>query len=430
MRHDNKDVPFGAPLPTAAQLHGTAGRESASGGATAEARASAVIAAILQEWPDFRRTPPATAVAPEHPAVLRLITRMGWPISDMPELAIGNAKVQAARRVAVGLPPGLDPETGRSTGQPVDLTVTFHAAQPGHYLADGPQVTGRLRVIDPLPVTADLHLAAPAVHLLGKSGGHKFDHGHALVLAGASGHGGAARMAARGALRVGAGLVTLVPPAPAITEHAARLDAIMLRPADDAQDFGALLADDRINALCLGPGLGTDRAAALLPVALNARRQTLLDADALTALSKGKLDLLHPQCVLTPHEGEFGRIFPDLAESLKQGAPKPDVTRQAAARAGCTVLLKGHDTIIADPSGRAVLAHSSHDRAAPWLATAGSGDVLAGIITGLMARGLPPFTAAATGAWLHIEAARSFGPGLIAEDLPDMLPCVFRSLGL
>jgi ADP-dependent NAD(P)H-hydrate dehydratase / NAD(P)H-hydrate epimerase len=164
----------------------------------------------------------------------------------------------------------------------------------------------------------------------------------------------------------------------------------------------------------------------------------VLDADALTILSQHP-DLfaaLHDGCILTPHAGEFARLFPDIAEKLAAPATtgpaysKVDATRAAAKRAGCMVLFKGPDTVIAAPDGRCSINSAHYDRAAPWLATAGSGDVLAGFITGLLARGFKPIKAAETAAWLHVECARSFGPGLIAEDLPEELPKVFRALGL
>ena len=186
-------------------------------------------------------------------------------------------------------------------------------------------------------------------------------------------------------------------------------------------------------------GIGLGVARELVPVALAAGRATVLDADALTAYSddpQSLFDMLHGRCVLTPHGGEFARLFPDIAEKLAAPATKGpayskvDATREAARRAGCVVLYKGADTVIAEPSGRCSINSAHYDRAAPWLATAGSGDVLAGIITGLLARGFQPMQAAETGAWLHVEAARAFGPGLIAEDLPEMLPKVFRDLGL
>lgn len=263
---------------------------------------------------------------------------------------------------------------------------------------------------------------------------HKYDHGHALILAGSPGKGGAARLAARAALRVGAGLVTLACPQISLAENAAQLTAIMLTPLPDAYSLRGHFQDPRLNALCLGPGLGLPRALEMVPAALWLRRPSVLDADALSAFSAdtGPLfNAMHDQVVITPHQGEFRRLFPDLAQALEDGTlPRVEAACQAAARINCTVLLKGPETAIAQPSGEAALHSATGARAAPWLATAGSGDVLAGIITGLMARGLTPFEAACTGAWLHVEAALSFGPGLIAEDLPEELPKVFRALNL
>ncbi|GGH45940.1 NAD(P)H-hydrate dehydratase [Frigidibacter albus] len=386
--------------------------------------------------------------------------------------------------VAVDLPSGLCSNSGRWLGddQPLDfaplanLTVSFHAPKLGHLLADGPVSCGRLVVADiglgqrlapgaeararpagwafapapggrggrepglpPRQDTVEAIAQASVAQSVAKAAGHKYTHGHALILSGAVGRGGAARLAARGALRIGAGLVTVACPPSALIENAARLDAIMLRPLrgeSEAEALATLLEDARINALCLGPGLGVERARELLPVALAAKRATVLDADALTALAgdPALFALLHASCLLTPHAGEFARLFPDIAAKLAAPATtgpaysKVDATREAAARAGCTVLLKGPDTVIAAPSGRAALNAAVYDRAAPWLATAGAGDVLAGILTGLLARGLEPFSAASTAAWLHVEAARSFGPGLIAEDLPEQLPAVLRNL--
>ena len=189
----------------------------------------------------------------------------------------------------------------------------------------------------------------------------------------------------------------------------------------------------------MGPGLGLNpRGEEVVRDALVSGRRAVLDADALTILSRqpGLFAALHDGCVLTPHGGEFARLFPDIAEKLDAPAlkgpaySKVDAAREAAVRAGCVVLFKGADTVIAHPDGRCSVNSANYDRAAPWLATAGSGDVLAGFITGLLARGFSPFDAASTGAWLHVECARSFGPGLIAEDLPEELPKVFRGLGV
>ena len=264
---------------------------------------------------------------------------------------------------------------------------------------------------------------------------HKYDHGHALILSGGVGHGGAARLAARGALRVGAGLVTVASLPGALIENAAQLTAIMLRAVKDADDLARVLTDTRLNAVCLGPGLGIERARDLVPVAMRAKHTpyVVLDADGLSGFGDDPATLftmLHDRCVLTPHQGEFARLFPDLAERLRTPVDRVAAARAAAVRAGCVVLLKGPDTVIAAPDGQAAINAAQQDRAAPWLATAGSGDVLAGFITGLMARGCPAMQAAETAAWLHVEAARGFGPGLIAEDIPEAVPAVFRAIGL
>lgn len=373
--------------------------------------------------------------------------------------------------VAVDIPSGLCADSGRwlgadegegsSTG--AHLTVTFHSLKPGHLLADGPEACGRVVCVDigldalsaPDSISQKtlkgaygpaemgrhvLSLTSPEGlgNVLGKQGRHKFSHGHALVLSGGHGKTGAARLAARGALRVGAGLVTLGSPRSAMLENAAQLTAIMLHQIDGAHGVSELLEDQRFNALCLGPGLGRGMdTQAVVVAALRARRATVLDADALTRFERDPqvlFDMLHANCVLTPHGGEFARLFPDLAQRLADPAQtgpaysKLDATREAAARAGCVVLFKGADTVIADPFGRCCVNSAHYDRAAPWLATAGSGDVLAGLITGLLARGLPPLQAAEVGSWLHVECARQFGPGLIAEDLPEQLPLVLRNL--
>jgi len=281
---------------------------------------------------------------------------------------------------------------------------------------------------------------AMLAHLRKPVDAHKFTHGHALVLTGGPGRTGAARLAARGALRVGAGLVTLGAPPAAQMEVAVQITALMLRRVEDAAALTALLADPRITALCMGPGLGVERAAALLPAALARGLPTVLDADALSAIGQapGLRAALHPKCLLTPHEGEFARVFPDLAKRLRkepksvpaqpstQANTRASAVRDAAQLAGCTVLLKGPQTLIASPDG----ACSLHDAPAPWLATAGSGDVLAGLATGLLARGLPMHAAAETAVYLHAEAARRFGPGLIAEDIPEALPGMFTDMGV
>jgi hydroxyethylthiazole kinase-like uncharacterized protein yjeF len=365
--------------------------------------------------------------------------------------------------LCVDIPSGLCADAGRPLGGIAicaQATVTFHAPKLGHHLADGPAWCGRLRVVDiglsdtgPGQTGAGLIDGQAPGFMAGfaKTGAaHKYGHGHALILSGGVGKGGAARLAARGALRIGAGLVTLGCPPAAVIENAGRLDAIMLRPIADAGALENALADLRINAVALGMGLGSGdrsgpRTRALVTAALSAGRSTVLDADALTVFAddpEALMSRLHPGCVLTPHMGEFTRLFPDISARLAVPADagpafnrvpafsRLDAVRAAALRAGCTVLLKGPDTVIATEVGQgrtiAAVHSANYDRAAPWLATAGAGDVLAGIAAGLLARGFAPHDAACRAAWIHTEAARLFGPGLIAEDLPDMIPGVLR----
>ena len=268
---------------------------------------------------------------------------------------------------------------------------------------------------------------------LNKTQGHKFDHGHAFVLSGGVGKTGAARLSARAALRIGAGLVTIGAPPAALCEVAAQISALMVRSIKTPEDMHSALSDKRITALCLGPGFGVAPAqAALIECVLRARRPTVVDADAITLLAADPRlrKLLHSGCVLTPHGGEFARLFPDRRFDADGAAldQRAAATIKAAQELGCVVVAKGENTLIANPNGEVCLHQAVDARAAPWLATAGSGDVLAGFITGLLARGLTPFEAAQTAVWIHVECAIDFGPGLIAEDLPDTLPRVLRRL--
>lgn len=371
------------------------------------------------------------------------------------------------RIVSVDIPSGLCADSGRplvterTTGKPwatvqAALTVTFHARKLGHLLAEGPQRCGRVACVsigldgrdrsveasDAMRGQFVRETDASSPGLL-KDSGHKYDHGHALILSGGAGKGGAARLAARGALRIGAGLVTVGCPPAAQLENAARLDAVMLSALDGVEALEREIGARKVNAVCIGPGFGSGaRLRAFVAGCLGDGDDpdppgVVLDADALSEYEEepGTLfAMLHARCVLTPHQGEFGRLFPDLLEKLKQPAKtgpaysKVEAAREAAARAGCTVLFKGADTVIAAPDGRCAINSAHYDGAAPWLATAGSGDVLAGFVTGLLARGFDPMAAASTAAWLHVEGARAFGPGLIAEDLPEMLPAVLRRL--
>ncbi len=264
---------------------------------------------------------------------------------------------------------------------------------------------------------------------------HKYDHGHSLIVAGECGHTGAARLAARAALRIGSGLVTIAAPPNACAEIAHQISALMLCALPDSTSLQTQLTDPRLSAVCIGPGLGlteAKRAQVLTVLAATRERAALLDADALSLFEPHPEQLfaqLHPNTVLTPHAGEFRRIFPDLAD-FSTDTGRAAACWAACERAGCTVLLKGADTLIAHPQAGLCRHRAQGEQAAPWLATAGAGDVLAGMITGLMARGIAPYTAAQMGCYLHVACARQIGPGLIAEDLPEALPKVLRQLGL
>ncbi|MCJ2133749.1 NAD(P)H-hydrate dehydratase [Methylobacterium sp. J-026] len=349
--------------------------------------------------------------------------------------------------LAVDVPSGIDGDTGAVRGAAIraDETVTFVALKPGHLLEPGRAHCGQLSVVQigtgPAALETGLAAGGPPLYRNGPSlwaaafprpGGasHKYTRGHTLVLSGPATKTGAARLAARGALRVGAGLVTIASPAGALAENAAHLTAIMLCPCETADDLDDLLTDERLNVVLAGPGLGTgDLTRERVAVAAAAGRGLVLDADALTSFS-GQARLLaahladgEARAVLTPHAGEFARLF-DGTGATAAGADKLARTRAAAALMGAVVVLKGADTVIADADGRAAI----NDHASPYLGTAGSGDVLSGLIAGLMAQGMPPFEAAAAGVWLHGDAGLRHGPGLIAEDIPELMPAVLADL--
>ncbi|MFD0917080.1 NAD(P)H-hydrate dehydratase [Pseudahrensia aquimaris] len=243
--------------------------------------------------------------------------------------------------------------------------------------------------------------------------GHKYDRGHALVLSGGAAQTGGARLAAQAALRVGAGLVTVMSPPSAVIVNASHLTAVMLRAVADADELAAVMDDQRITCAIAGPALGFSKTArAKVDALLRCRQKLVLDADALTMHAEASDAFFsklgsHGLAVLTPHEGEFKRLFPDL------DGPREARAAHAAKRSGAVVTLKGAETIVASPKGSIV----RNEHATPWLATAGSGDVLAGVIGGLMAQGMEPFDAACAGVWLHGDAGRRCGPALISEDL-------------
>ncbi len=338
--------------------------------------------------------------------------------------------------VAVDLPSGVSGDSGALLGPAprADLTVTFCRAKPGHLLAPGRFHCGDV-------VVADIGITDETVNILQPSlwqnhpdlwrrrwpwpdgDLHKYSRGHLFVVGGGMATSGAARLAARAGLRAGAGLVTCAVPRSALLVYASQQTSVMTTPLPTPDALPELMEERRVRAVALGPGQGlSDATQGNVLKTLSLGTPCVLDADALTVFRDNADDLfsaLHEHCVLTPHEGEFQRLFHRSDNKLKD-------VRHAAEVAGCVVLLKGPDTVIAEPAGDTVI----NDNGPADLATAGSGDVLAGFVGGLLAQGCGPFDAAAMGAWLHGEAGRQVGPGLIAEDLPEAVPAVLRRLKL
>lgn len=340
--------------------------------------------------------------------------------------------------VAVDIPTGVDGATGEVRGTAVNaaLTVTFFRCKPGHLLYPGAVYCGEVLLADigiPDSVLDDIDVSLfendPKLWALPRRrrDGHKFSAGHCVVVSGDALHSGAARLAAMGAARAGAGLVTVAGDREALMVHAAHLTAIMLAETSDAAALADFLTDTRKNAVVIGPatGVGAPTRERVL-AALSSTASVVLDADALTSfagdpdpLFRAIADKENGDVVLTPHEGEFARLFDP------ENGCKPGRARAAAARCGAIVLLKGADTVIARPDGRTVI----NSTGTPLLATAGSGDVLAGLIGGLLAQGMNGFDAACAGAYVHGKAGRAFNkPGLMADDLPGLIPGVLAEL--
>ena len=355
------------------------------------------------------------ALDPAAEAVLRAAETRGLPIA------------------AIDLPSGLNGDADRPEGfaPHAVLTVTFHAKKLAHVLEPGRSLCGDVVVADfglaPAPTASGLRENGPDLWAAGipwpSVQAHKHQRGRMMVVSGNVWSTGAARLAARAGLRGGAGLVTVLSPLSAVAVNAAQLEAVMVRPFET--DAELQRAADDVDAVVIGPGAGVNNTTVLNLMALARTGAALVvDADALTVFRDDPEALfsnLDRDDVLTPHVGEFERIFPGL---LAETPHRVAAARAAAERAGAVVLLKGPDTVIAAPDGRA----SVNTNATPWLATAGSGDVLAGLIGGLIAQGMDSFHAACAAAWIHAEAAGGFGPGLISEDLPDLIPAVLQRL--
>ncbi len=349
---------------------------------------------------------------------------------------LAESAVRRLTVIAVDVPSGLMGDTGVDLGAaPAVLTVTCFRKKPGHLLQPGRRLCGEVVVADigtpaavfeqvrPDTFENDPSLWARDLPVL-QADGNKYGRGHALVWGGWPTT-GAARLAARAAARVGAGLVTVAVPEVALPVYAAALTSVMVSPVSRNEDLAALLADIRYSGLLIGPGAGAGTATRARVLAmLKTGRAAVLDADALSTFKEDPQSLfgaLLGDCVLTPHEGEFARLFDGMVDLRSDKLAR---ARAAARASGAIVVLKGSDTVIAAPDGRAFI----NANAPPTLATAGAGDVLAGLVLGLLAQGMAPLGAAAAAVWLHGAAADHFGPGLLAEDLPDRLPAVFRRL--
>jgi ADP-dependent NAD(P)H-hydrate dehydratase / NAD(P)H-hydrate epimerase len=366
------------------------------------------------------------------------------PVEGVARTLIEAINASGVATVAVDLPSGINGSTGAVMGTAVKAaeTVTFFRRKPAHLLLPGRLHCGKVRVADigispqvfdhirprtfvNTPILWGQWFPIPQVSA------HKYARGHAIVVSGHLSRTGAARLAARAALRAGAGLVTLASPREALSVNAAANLAVMVHPVDGARELAELLSDHRFNTLAIGPGGGVGAAMReLVMAALDGGRAVVLDADALTSFADDPSFLWSriaargdaTATVLTPHQGEFARLF--TAQPFRNAPSKLHAARAAAQHSHAIVVLKGADTVIAAPDGRAAIS----DNAPPWLATAGSGDVLTGFVTGLLAQGMSGFEAACAAVWLHGEAATTIGPGLISEDLSEALPKIYTRL--
>ena len=369
------------------------------------------------------------------------------PLRDDYARAVEMVEAADVPVVAVDLPSGISGESGKALGPSMsaDVTVTFFRKKPGHLLFPGRAHCGEV-------IVADIGIGGAVLERLRPScfentpvlwaseipapdpASHKYSRGHVGVFSGGPASTGAARLAAMAAARAGAGAVTMCSQSSALYVNAAHLTSVILRKTDSFEEVEEFLQHRKPAALVFGPGLGTapkvgEVALQLVAAGSGIVRGIVFDADAITAFARNPQALFEaarangaPALVLTPHEGEFGRLFPDI--QAEETLSKLDMARAAAKRCNGTIVYKGPDTVIAVPDGRAAI----NANGTPLLATAGSGDVLSGIIASFVAQGMPAFEGACAAVWVHAEAARRFGPGLIAEDLPLAMVSVLREL--
>ncbi len=409
------------------------------------ARLQGDAAAAATKWKGAVAPPDPNGFANAHLIIDALFgAGLDRPVEGKARAMIEAMNAQPAPILAVDLPSGINGSTGEVMAVAANATqsVTFFRKKVGHVLLPGRLHCGRVSV-------ADIGIAAKVIPEIGVktfenspqlwrglfprpgTDGHKYDRGHAVIVSGPVWSTGAARLAARAALRAGAGLVTIASPRDALAVNATANLAVMVRPVDGARELSEFLTDQRLNALALGPGLGVGPSTCeTVLAALAGERAVVLDADAITSFAAEPARLAKAlrargsrPAVMTPHDGEFHRYFGALDKRTEAGS-KLDRARLAASLTGTIVVLKGADTVVAAPDGRAAIAAN----APPYLATAGAGDVLTGMVAGLLAQGMPAFEAAAAAVWLHGEAACAVGPGLISEDLSEALPKVYRDL--
>lgn len=354
------------------------------------------------------------------------------PIEGLAADILAKAAETNLTSIAVDLPSGINGDTGEAMGTvlPAVLTVTFFRKKPGHLLYPGRGMCGDTSVVDIGIPKAVLNQIAPIVQENTQKGwiddlvaaasptSHKYTRGHLLIVGGEK-MTGATRIAAKSARRAGAGLVTLAVPESSFAIYAADDPGNLI---EDRSDFADCLSDKRRNTVLLGPGLGVGDETKKLVVSTlkDGERRVILDADALTSFAdnpKALFNSIKGPVIMTPHDAEFARLFDTTGDKLSRA-------RKAAKTSNTIIVLKGADTVIAAPDGRARI----NANAPPWLATAGSGDALSGIIAGLLASGLDTFDAASAGVWLHGQAAQFIGPGLIAEDIANTLPQVLNPL--
>lgn len=406
-------------------------------------------AVMAARWPGA--VEPLAASRPEEAALVvdaLFGAGLSRPLSGEVADLVERVNAVEAAVVAVDVPSGLSGETGQAQGPVLraDETVTFFRLKPGHLLQPGRALCGVTTLIDigimeaaafgPGALTPKAFRNDPllwrAVWPAHTVETHKYQRGAVLVLAGGLAGVGAPRLGARAALRIGAGLATIACRPKALAAHAARgPDALMQRAVAEPAELEVLLAEKRLAAVLAGPALGLDATARQQVMAvLRSQVPAVFDADALSLLAgrtgslKRAIAKRGAPCVLTPHEGEFHRLCGSLPE-IAQAPSKLERARRAAAYTGAVIVLKGPDTVIADPAGEAAINPTGSSA----LATAGSGDVLGGVIAGLLAQGMPAYEAAAAAVWLHGKAGEACGPGLIADDLPEAIRSVAAELG-